>query len=575
MRRPNKQASIIARRGGFAGRARRARPAAADSKPPATQDENTGTIFRSDTRLVVLHTTVSDKNGHLVTDLPQTAFTVYENGVTQPIKSFKREDVPVSMGLIIDNSGSMRDKRAKVEAAALALVKDSNKDDEVFVVNFNDEAFLDNPHGKDFTSDIKEMEEALTRIDSRGGTAMRDAIRMSIDHLKEKAHKDKKVLVVVTDGNDNSSVISLENLVKASQQSEVLIYGIGLLSEEERREAKRAERALNELAVATGGETFFPKDVSEVERIAHVVARDIRNQYTIQYTPTNQAMDGSFRRSRSRSTRPAGRPRGRAAATTRPKKAYSSSPRAHRSNRHAPHSVAAHPRLPAAAVAESVSALADRNVLGNPRRDDHVRQFWAFVWRQRRDWRGISVGRLWWTARALLTAFSKLRRTTIGAAPGYAPAPLCGILKSPFDSPATTWLVASPRRARTIERHNSRNMKNIFVGNLDFASTESSIRALFEPYGNVERVNLVTDRDTGRSRGFAFVEMSDAGEADRAINALNGQQLDGRSLNINEARPKPQGGGGRRVPRRRRWRRRQPRRRKRRRRSRQRREPRW
>jgi len=264
------------------------------TKPP-NQDENTGTIFRSDIRLVVLNTTVSDKNGHLVTDLPQSAFTVYENGVTQPIKSFKREDVPVSMGLIIDNSGSMRDKRAKVEAAALALVKDSNPDDEVFVVNFNDEAFLDNPHGKDFTNDIKEMEEALTCIDSRGGTAMRDAIRMSIDHLKEKAHKDKKVLVVVTDGNDNSSVISLENLVKASQQSDILIYGIGLLSEEERREAKRAERALNELAVATGGETFFPKDVSEVERIAHVVARDIRNQYTIQYSPVNQAMDGSFR----------------------------------------------------------------------------------------------------------------------------------------------------------------------------------------------------------------------------------------------------------------------------------------
>ena len=189
---------------------------------------------------MVCHTTVVDKSGHLVTNLPQDAFTVYENGVPQPIKIFRREDVPVSLGLIIDNSGSMRDKRAKVEAAALALVKDSNPEDEVFVVNFNDEAFLDNPHGKDFTSDIKEMEEALTRIDSRGGTAMRDAIRMSIDHLKEKAHKDKKVLVVVTDGNDNSSVISLENLVKASQQSEVLIYGIGLLGEEERREAQRA-----------------------------------------------------------------------------------------------------------------------------------------------------------------------------------------------------------------------------------------------------------------------------------------------------------------------------------------------
>jgi VWFA-related protein len=266
------------------------------TKPPASNpSDETGTVFRSDTRLVVCHTTVVDKNGHLVTDLPQNAFTVYENGVTQPIKGFKREDVPVSMGLIIDNSGSMRDKRARVEAAAATLAKDSNPQDEVFVVNFNDEAFLDNPHGKDFTSDIKEIEEALTRIDSRGGTAMRDAIRMSIDHLKEKAHKDKKVLVVVTDGNDNSSGISLENLVKASQQSEVLIYAVGLLSEEERREAKRAERALNDLATATGGETFFPKDVSEVERIAHTVARDIRNQYTIQYTPLNQNMDGSFR----------------------------------------------------------------------------------------------------------------------------------------------------------------------------------------------------------------------------------------------------------------------------------------
>ncbi len=252
-------------------------------------------IFRTDSRLVVCQTSVVDKNQHLVTTLGQEAFTVYENGVQQPIKVFKREDVPVSMGLIIDNSGSMRDKRAKVEAAALALVKDSNRDDEVFIVNFNDEAFLDNPHGKDFTSDIDEMKEALTRIDSRGGTAMRDAIRMSIDHLKEKAHKDKKVLVIVTDGNDNASAVSLENLVKASQQSEVLIYGVGLLGEEERREAQRAQRALKALGTATGGEVFFPKDANEVDKIAHQVARDIRNQYTISYTPTNTALDGSFR----------------------------------------------------------------------------------------------------------------------------------------------------------------------------------------------------------------------------------------------------------------------------------------
>lgn len=263
-------------------------------KPPSPDD--TGTVFRADTRLVVCNATVVDKAGHLVTDLPKSAFTVLENGQPQDIRSFKREDVPVSMGLVIDNSGSMRDKRAKVAAASLALVKDSNKDDEVFVVNFNDEAFLDLPHQKDFTNDSAELEEALGRIDSRGGTAMRDAIRMSIDHLKEKAHRSKKVLVVVTDGNDNSSVISLENLVKASQQSEVLIYAVGLLSDEEKREASRAKRALNDLTETTGGEAFFPKELNEVDRIAHQVAHDIRNQYTIQYSPANQSMDGTFRK---------------------------------------------------------------------------------------------------------------------------------------------------------------------------------------------------------------------------------------------------------------------------------------
>jgi VWFA-related protein len=278
----------------FAQQTKPPAPAKAQQQP---QDEGQ-TIFRSDTRIVVLPTTVVDKSGHLVTDLTKDQFTVYENNVVQPITKFKREDVPVSLGLIIDNSGSMRDKRAKVEAAAVALVKSSNPQDESFVVNFNDEPFLDLPHNKEFTSDIKELEEALTRIDSRGGTAMRDAIRVSIDHVKEKGHKDKKVLVVVTDGNDNSSIISLEKLVKDSQQSGVLIYAVGLLSEEERREAQRAKRALMDLTVATGGEAFFPKELTEVEPIAQKVAHDIRNQYTIQYTPTNVAMDGTYRQIR-------------------------------------------------------------------------------------------------------------------------------------------------------------------------------------------------------------------------------------------------------------------------------------
>ena len=250
-------------------------------------------VFRSDTRLVVLHATVVDKNGNLVTNLPQTAFQVYEDGVQQQIKTFKREDIPVSLGLIIDNSGSMRDKRQKVETAALTLVKASNRQDEVFVVNYNDEAFLDTR--KDFTNDMKELEEALTKIDSRGGTAMRDALRMSIDHVKEKGKKDKRALLVVTDGNDNASIVTLENLVKSAQQSEVIIYAIGLLSEEDKREAKRAKRALDALAEATGGQSYYPKDMNDVEKIAQQVAHDIRNQYTIAYSPLKQELDGTYR----------------------------------------------------------------------------------------------------------------------------------------------------------------------------------------------------------------------------------------------------------------------------------------
>jgi VWFA-related protein len=258
---------------------------------PAKNSDDGPTLFTSDTRLVPLSVTVTDRTGHLVTNLTQSAFTVFENGVQQQLKIFKREDVEISLGLIIDNSGSMRDKRKQVATAALDLVKDSNPHDEVFIVNFNDEAFLD----CDFTSDNSKMEQALSKIDSRGGTAMRDAIRMSIDHLKSKAKKDKKVLLVVTDGNDNASIINLENLVKESQNSGVLIYAIGLLTEEERSEAKKAKRSLDMLTEATGGEAFYPKGLEDVDKIAHQVAHDLRNQYSIAYSPANQHLDGSYR----------------------------------------------------------------------------------------------------------------------------------------------------------------------------------------------------------------------------------------------------------------------------------------
>jgi Ca-activated chloride channel family protein len=252
------------------------------------------TIFRTETRLVVLHATAEDKEGHLMMDLPKSAFQIYENGVRQEIKSFRREDVPVSLGLIIDSSASMTNKRDRVAAAALALVQSSNPDDEVFIVNFAGTPSLD----VDFTSDTKQLKKGLARVDSRGETAMRDAIRTAIEHLKGRNKKDKKVLVVVTDGNDNSSLASLEAVMRAAQQSEVLIYSVGLLADETPHEAEKAKRALDALAHATGGQAYYPKDVSEIDRIAPQIAHEIRNQYIVTYSPNNQELDGSFRQIR-------------------------------------------------------------------------------------------------------------------------------------------------------------------------------------------------------------------------------------------------------------------------------------
>ena len=265
--------------------------ALAQAPPAAPTPQDDVPLYRSDARLVLLHASVVDKNGRLVTNIPQSAFKVFEDGVEQQLKLFRREDVPVSMGIIVDNSGSMTSKRTRVAAAALELVKQSNPDDEVFIVNFNDDAHFDQP----LTNDVRKLQAALARMEARGGTAMRDALSKSIEYVKRNGKKDKKVLVVVTDGNDNSSDISLEQLLRQAQNSDVLIYSIGLLNEEEAREAKSAKRALKALAEASGGLDYYPKSVSDVEEITPRVAHEIRNQYILGYTSSNQAFDGTFR----------------------------------------------------------------------------------------------------------------------------------------------------------------------------------------------------------------------------------------------------------------------------------------
>jgi VWFA-related protein len=265
-----------------------------NSGPPAPSqniDQQGGTI-KVNVSLVVLHTTVLDDRGKFVDGLKEENFRVFEDKAEQKLSLFKREDVPVSMGLVIDNSGSMRDKRPRVNEAALTLVQASNPHDESFVVNFNDDYYLD--LDKDFTSSIPELKEALERIDARGSTALYDAIIGSLDHLK-KGHKDKKVLLVVTDGEDNVSRNSLEKAVREIQKSNVVIYSIGLFSDEDKKNKKKAMRALKDISAASGGVAFFPENVDDVHNICDQVARDIRNQYTLGYYPTNTKKDGTFR----------------------------------------------------------------------------------------------------------------------------------------------------------------------------------------------------------------------------------------------------------------------------------------
>ncbi len=244
--------------------------------------------FKKEVQNVILHATVVDDKQHLVMDLPKDAFTVYENGQPQRLIAFHHEDIPVALGIVIDNSGSMRDKRPKVNQAAINLVKASNPKDEVFVVNFNDEYYLD----QDFTPRVDLLKDALDRIEARGGTALYDAVVASADHLKA-SRLDKKVLLVVTDGEDNASRESLEQAIRRLQADNgPTVYTIGLLGDEH---ARRAKRALEAIAEQTGGVSFFPKDLSQVDEITQEVAHDIRNQYTLVYKPTIPQSRGGYR----------------------------------------------------------------------------------------------------------------------------------------------------------------------------------------------------------------------------------------------------------------------------------------
>jgi VWFA-related protein len=256
----------------------------------AAQDSTA--VFRSDSQLVVLHATVLDASGRLVTGLPKSVFRVYEDGIEQEIKVFRQEDAPVSIGLVIDDSGSMTTKRQKVAAAALALVEASHPDDEVFVLHFNEKSYLDT----DFTHSRSELERGLKTFQTHGTTAMRDAVRLALEHLERKASEDKKALIIVTDGEDNVSDVPMDYIVKAAQQSGVLIYGVGILSETTGDETRRAAREIDALTGATGGQSYYLQSAAGATATAEAIAHVIRNQYTLAYTPVNESGGATYRK---------------------------------------------------------------------------------------------------------------------------------------------------------------------------------------------------------------------------------------------------------------------------------------
>jgi Ca-activated chloride channel homolog len=260
--------------------------------PPAQSRPVDPYTIRVNVADVVLHPTVENRAGTPVSGLAKDNFQIYENGVLQPIKYFSHEDIPVTVGLVVDNSGSIRPKRPDIVAAALAFARSSNLQDQMFVINFNENVSFGLPPETMFTDQPEHLEAALSRARSQGQTALYDAIATGLEQLK-KGNRDKRVLIVITDGGDNASKHTLTQIMAMAGQSDAMIYTMGIFDEED---DDQNPHVLKQLSQATGGEAFLPKTLQEVLPICEHIARDIRNQYMIAYIPTNENQDGKYRK---------------------------------------------------------------------------------------------------------------------------------------------------------------------------------------------------------------------------------------------------------------------------------------
>jgi Ca-activated chloride channel homolog len=266
-------------------------PSAPDATPSSTEpasaepahDDSGVFVFRKEVEEVTLRAVVVDPQNHLISKLDRNAFSVYEDGKLQKMTSFRQENVPLALGLLIDNSGSMRPKREKVNEAVLNLVRSSNPGDEVFVVNFGEAPYLD----QDFTDDVTKLTSALNKVETRGTTALYDAIVASAAHVRQDPRTQKRVLLVVTDGRDNASQNSLEEAIQQLQQggNGPVVYVIAFV--DETKGASASIRALQAISRNTGGAAYFPKDLDQVDAITKSIAYDIRYQYVIGYKSSN------------------------------------------------------------------------------------------------------------------------------------------------------------------------------------------------------------------------------------------------------------------------------------------------
>jgi Ca-activated chloride channel family protein len=287
-------------------------PGITSSQTPSAAQNHPGDPYRIKitANLVILHATAQDHHGALVSGLGQDSFQVYEDGALQQIKYFSHEDIPVTVGLVIDNSGSMGAKRSDVIAAALAFARSSNPQDQMFVVNFNEHVRFGLPGNTPFTDQVSQLEIALSTINTNGETALYDAVAVALEHLKQ-GDRDKKVLIVISDGGDNASRHNLEQIRALAQQADAIIYTIGLFDE---ADDDRNPQVLRQLAQDTGGEVFLPQSLKEAVPVCERIARDIRDQYTIAYVPANRKQDGTYRGIKVKASAPG---RGRLLVRTR------------------------------------------------------------------------------------------------------------------------------------------------------------------------------------------------------------------------------------------------------------------